>query len=223
MRILFVILSVVILSSGCASHPEEFTLQPGDLLFQDLDCGPYCEAIEKVTFGCRGGRFSHMGLVVQPDTEDALYVIEAIAKGVVLTPIDSFLHRSEDTEGNPKVVAGRLQPAFSPLAEKAVKEAVALLNKPYDPVYNIEDDTYYCSEMIYEAFKRADPSAPFFLPAPMTFIDPDTHQTFPVWETYFADLGVPIPEGKPGINPGLMSRSGKMDIVHVYGVPEGWE
>jgi hypothetical protein len=57
----------------------------------------------------------------------------------------------------------------------------------------------------------------------MTFIDPDTHQTFPVWETYFADLGVPIPEGKPGINPGLMSRSNKLDIVHVYGVPEGWE
>jgi len=28
---------------------SKFKLQSGDLLFQDGDCGPFCEAIEKVT------------------------------------------------------------------------------------------------------------------------------------------------------------------------------
>jgi len=224
MKILLPLIFGMLLAAACTSRSEVFTLQPGDLLFQDLDCGPYCDAIEKVTTGYRGAKFSHMGMVVKaPEAAHGLYVIEAVGRGVVLTPLDSFLHRSADEEGTSKVVVGRLQPEYSHLIEDAVKEALALQNKPYDPVYDITDDAYYCSEMIYEAFRRANQSTPFFAAAPMTFVDPDTHQTFPVWETYFADLGVPIPEGEPGINPGLISRSDQLDIVHMYGVPEGWE
>ena len=29
-----------------------FTFQEGDIFFQDLDCGPPCDAIEAVTQGC---------------------------------------------------------------------------------------------------------------------------------------------------------------------------
>lgn len=214
----------MILSASCTNSAEEFVLQPGDLLFQDLDCGPYCDAIEKVTSGYRGGKFSHMGMIVEaPETGNGLYVIEAVARGIVLTPLDTFMHRSTDEEGNAKVVVGRVRSAYSHLIEEAVHEALVLQNKPYDAVYDIQDDTYYCSEMIYEAFMRANQGAPFFEAAPMTFLDPDTQQTFPLWETYFDSLHVPVPEGEPGINPGLISLSDQLDIVHWYGVPEGWE
>ena len=57
----------------------------------------------------------------------------------------------------------------------------------------------------------------------MTFKDPETKLTFPVWEKYFQDLNIEIPEDQPGLNPGGMSRSRFVDIVHVYGKPEGWK
>ena len=53
----------------------------------------------------------------------------------------------------------------------------------------------------------------------MTFIAPETNETFGIWEIYFNNLNYPIPEGKPGINPGAMSRSPLIDIVHLYGYP----
>ena len=37
--------------------------QTGDLLFQDMDCGPMCDAIEAVTQGAEGAKFSHIGIV----------------------------------------------------------------------------------------------------------------------------------------------------------------
>ncbi|WP_226390971.1 hypothetical protein [Penaeicola halotolerans] len=40
-----------------------FELQNGDILFQDGDCGDFCEAIKKVTSGYEGRDFSHNGIV----------------------------------------------------------------------------------------------------------------------------------------------------------------
>ncbi|MHC4724324.1 MAG: hypothetical protein ACYS9V_08765 [Planctomycetota bacterium] len=40
-----------------------FEPKEGDLLFQDLDCGPLCDAIEKVTTGYQGSNFSHVGIL----------------------------------------------------------------------------------------------------------------------------------------------------------------
>jgi len=44
----------------------------------------------------------------------------------------------------------------------------------------------------------------------------------PAWAAYFRKLHAPIPEGQPGINPGGISRSPAVRIVHVYGRPAGW-
>ena len=38
-------------------------LQNGDFIFQNLDCGSLCDAIEQVTEGIYGMDFSHIGLV----------------------------------------------------------------------------------------------------------------------------------------------------------------
>jgi hypothetical protein len=50
----------------------------------------------------------------------------------------------------------------------------------------------------------------------MTFNDPDTKAIFPVWADYFKKLSIAVPEGKPGLNPGSISRSDKIDIVYRY-------
>lgn len=191
-----------------------YTPQSGDLLFQDLDCGPYCESIEKVTEGIDGADFSHMGILVMKEGQP--YVYEAVSRGVISTPLQDFLQRHLDEEGNPKVMAGRLKPAYRSLIPEALQQAELLLGNAYDEIYVDGDNAYYCSELVYEIFKRARQGEDLFPLAPMTYIDPDTQQTFPIWEEYFAERGMEVPEGVPGINPGAISRSPYLEIIHRY-------
>ncbi|MCH7559607.1 MAG: hypothetical protein IIB56_19450 [Planctomycetes bacterium] len=185
---------------------SSFTLQPGDLLFQDLDCGPLCDAIEKVTTGYQGANFSHVGIVAKNNT-GSLIVIEAVSTGVEATELQTFFNRSVDTGGRPKVVVGRLKKSYRHLIPDVLEEAFALEGKPYDKLFIIDNDAYYCSELIYEIFLRANNNSPVFTLQPMTFKDPDTGATLPAWEEHFSELSVSIPEGQPGINPGGISCS----------------
>jgi hypothetical protein len=50
----------------------------------------------------------------------------------------------------------------------------------------------------------------------MTFKAPGSDETLPAWREYFAKLGIDVPEGQPGINPGGISRSPVLDIVYSY-------
>lgn len=202
---------------GHAVAQDAYVARNGDLLFQDLDCGPYCTSIEKVTEGVEGADFSHMGMVVMQG--GAPYVYEAVSRGVVATPLEDFLQRNTDASGNPKVMVGRLNEQYRQLIPSALREAESLLGHAYDEVYVDGDDKYYCSELVYEVFKRANGGRPLFTLAPMTYIDPDTGKTFPVWEKYFADKGLNVPEGVPGINPGLMSRASFLSIVYRFYQP----
>ena len=216
------LISISLAVSGCRQAVLEkdlgFLLQPGDLLFQDLDCGPLCDAIEKVTTGYQGANFSHVGIAAKAGSGDFV-VIEAVSSGVEATPLQTFLERSSDSNGHPKVVVGRLKKPYRHLTPSALEEAAALKGKPYDKVFAIDNEAYYCSELIYEIFLRASDNNPVFALQPMTFKDPDTDETLSTWEEYFSELGVPVPEGRLGINPGGISRSPVLTMVHKYGTP----
>lgn len=216
---------VALLAEGCASicglGSGSLVPEPGDLLFQDLDGSRFCEAIEKVTEGYKGANLTHVG-VAAADANGTIVVLEALLEGVSVTPLDVFLGRSHDASGRPKVLIGRLKPKYHHLIEPALKEARALKGNPYDKVFDVHNDSYYCSELVYHCFLKANGGKPLFELQPMTFVDPGTGETFPVWKEYFAELRVPIPEGKPGLNPGGISRSEVLDIVHAYGAPSGW-
>ncbi len=225
MKRLRALLIVCLLAGGCrpdvSCKSSAFVLQEGDLLFQDSDCGPLCDAIKKVTTGYKGAKFTHIGIVAK-DSNDNFVVIEAVRSGVRTTPLKGFLDKSLDAEDRPKVVAGRLKHPFRRLIPSAIKEAMALKGKPYDKGFVIGNDAYYCSELVYEAFLRANGNKPVFVLEPMTFKDPGTGKIMPAWSEYFSKLGVDVPEGQPGINPGGISRSQVLDIVHVYGDIDGW-
>jgi len=215
---LFLIIAII---SGCNQGVKEepFTLHNGDLLFQDIDCGDMCNAIETVTFGWNGAKFSHVGIAVV-DSVGNVNVLEAISKGVALTPIDEFLQRSTDSTGNPKVIVGRLLPKYEAVSAKAVKLALGYLGKPYDTVFSISNEAYYCSELVYFAYLDSANASLFEL-KPMTYNDPATMAIFPVWKSYFDAMSVDVPEGEPGLNPGGISQSDKIEIVHIYGMPQG--
>lgn len=211
-----VIIWVALMGAGCNVAQREFALREGDLLFQDSDCGPFCEAIESVTYGVDGFNFSHVGLVMR-DTAGALRVMEATTSGVLFTPIDSFLSQSVDTLGRPKVAVGRLKAIHRHLIRDAIAYIAERRHAPYDYAFDLLNERYYCSELIHLAFEAANEGQPLFETPPMTFKAPGTDSTFAVWTTYFEALALPIPEGAPGLNPGSMSRSPYLDLVHPYG------
>ncbi len=203
---------------GCGQG--EYHFKEGDLFFQDLDCGDYCEAIEKVTEGYQGSNLSHVGVLIRHNS--SWKILEAGDQGVVLTAVDTFLNRSADAKGNPKVLVGRVSGLDTNLLGVAKRIGLQLVGRPYDEFFNIHNDALYCSELIYESFRNTR-GEPIFQLFPMTFKDPETKETFPIWESYFANLNIPIPEGQPGLNPGSMSRSESVDIVYHFGEPVGFK
>ena len=205
----------------------EFQLELGDILFQDLDSSPLCDAIELVTPGFKDGNFSHIGIVVEigdpycmnPKYEptEHIRILEALPGGVITTRLDSFLMRSSDYNNNPKVIVGRLNDEYKHTIPTAVQFAKKQIGVDYDEIFILNNDKYYCSELIYEAFSKDS----IFQLKPMTFLHPESNDTLQTWIDYYSKLGKEIPQNKLGINPGEMSLSDKIDIVHQYGVPDG--
>jgi hypothetical protein len=210
------------------SAQEDFQLQKGDFLFQDLDSSPLCDAIELVTPGYKGANFSHIGMVVElgdpycinPDYNyiDHVRILEAFPTRVRTIRVDSFLNRSLDNNGNPKVIVGRLKVKYTHAIFNAIEFANKQLGKPYDDEFLMKNKKYYCSELIYESFESDN----IFELQPMTFLHPETKDTLKIWKEYYSDLKAEIPQNKLGINPGIMSLSDKIEIVHFYGIPENF-
>lgn len=196
------LLAPMLSAQGFHRKPD---LRPGDLLFQDLDCGALCDAIEVVTEGAGGKDFSHVGMVVK--VGDSLAVVEAIGERVQLNGLTDFLGRS------PKMALGRLKPEWQKLAPGATVVAKGMVGVPYDEAFLPENGRLYCSELVELAFQAANDGKPFFKTAPMTFKNPKTGDYFPAWVDYFKKLGIDIPEGLPGCSPGGLSRENKLEII----------
>ncbi|AMP99373.1 hypothetical protein AY601_2483 [Pedobacter cryoconitis] len=207
-KLLICVLSAVLLSFY-AKAQENIQLKSGDLIFQNLDCGPLCDAINAVTQGYQGNKFSHMGMVLLRN--DSVLVIEASGKNVHLTPLQTFLSKS----AHPHYV-GRLKPAYQKIIPAALAFSMAQMGVLYDDQYLYDNGKYYCSELIYDAFKAANKNKPFFKLFPMTYKEPGSGAYFPVWKVYFEHLNMEVPEGKPGCNPGGISLSDKIDILGQY-------
>tara|TARA_B110000438_G_scaffold80673_1_gene80628 strand:- start:1295 stop:1939 length:645 start_codon:yes stop_codon:yes gene_type:complete len=193
------------------------SFQVGDIFFQDLDCGPPCQAIEAVTSGYQGAQLSHCAIITSIGSSNHDTILtEAIGETVIQTTLHDFLNRSN------KVFVGRLKNEYQYMIPDAITYIQTNLNgKPYDYIFDINDDTYYCSEIIYEGLKKADNTQELFSLKPMTFNEPGTDSPFVHWVEYYEELGHPIPEGELGLNPGRMSRSDAIEIVHVYEKPTG--
>ena len=213
----------------------DFQLEIGDILFQDLDSSPLCDAIELVTPGYKGANLSHVGIVVEGGIpfctnadsrfeEKYFYsinqdfrILEAIPDKVLTTSIDSFLTRSLDINKNPKVIVGRLKTRYKYAIQNAIPFLKSKIGESYDDAFIIGNNSYYCSELIYEAFQKDS----IFQLKPMTFLHPESKDTLEAWKRYYAAIEMQIPENKPGINPGIMSISEKIKIIHLYGTPDG--
>lgn len=199
-------IALLLLMISCYSWAQKTSFKEGDLIFQNIDCGPLCEAINEVTFGYNGINFNHIGMVI--NYENKLQVIEATWPEVAITPLDSFLAKTKNT-----MYLGRLLPEYTSLISNAKAFAIKQVGIPYDVNYLMNNDKYYCSELLYDAFKYANEDEEFFKLYPMTYKSKTTGEYFPEWLDYFEKLGQKVPENLPGCNPAGLSLSKKITIV----------
>jgi len=188
------------------SYGQQTTFKEGDFIFQNLKCGPLCDAINEVTYGYEGLNFNHIGMVIEH--EGSLQVIEATWPEVCITPLDQFLNKTPEPS-----YLGRLVVKHEKLIPQAKAFALEQLGVPYDENYLYANGKYYCSELIYDAFKTANKNKEFFRMYPMTYKSKYTGEYFPVWVQYFEKLDQIIPEGSPGCNPASLSWSKNITIV----------
>lgn len=184
---------------------QKSELKTGDLLFQKMNCGELCDAIHAVTDGYQGNDFSHLGLVYIHN--DSIFIIEAAGNSVRKVTLEQFSKNTKTT-----MYIGRVKNEYKNLLPKVIEFSLAQIGTPYDQEYLYNNGSYYCSELIYDAFLKAN-GTPFFELEPMTFKQPETKEYFPAWVRYYKNLDVEIPEGQPGCNPGGISTSEKIKIV----------
>lgn len=205
MKVWHLIIPLLIINACTSSPQKDIEIEEGDLIFQNLDCGALCEAIEEVTFGRDGLKFSHVGMIVNHNNE--LIVVEALGSHVKLTSLNEFRGRTFHQE-----YIGRLKPAYKHLIKDAAAFAVNQVGVPYDDYFLYNNGKFYCSELIYDAFKAANNNVPILQLEPMTFKSLQTNEFLPAWVDYYKHLNIPIPQDSLGLNPAGISRSETLDL-----------
>lgn len=198
---------------SCRQH--EFTPRPGDIIFQESGISQTENSIREVTSGIDGYNFTHVGIAFT-DGEGNISVLEAAPPKVTITRLEEYLYPDGKANPHPISVVGRLRPKYRHLIPAAIEEGKKLVGADYDHAYVLGDDKYYCSEYIYEILRRANEGKEVFPLNIMTFKSPGTDKVTDGWIKHFENLGVPVPEGEQGINPGAMSVSDVIEIVHRY-------
>ena len=202
-------LLLILLYITSCNKQTNINLETGDILFQDLDCGALCDAIENATLGKNNERFSHIAIVVIEN--DDVFVIEAY-DGVSKIKLSDFLKRDLKPDEKSRVVVGRLKIPYTKLIPNAIKEAEKRIGLPYDDEFKLNNNKYYCSEFIYDIFLNNSKTS-IFKVKPMTFVNQVTGKTDKAWVAYFENQGIPIPEGELGCNPIDYYESDKVIIL----------
>jgi len=186
---------------GCASN-----FNKGDLVFVASEDSDFEKSIAAVTKSDdKTLNFTHVGIINA--TDSGIFIIEAVPdKGVVYTNFKAF----KEENRNGILCFASLKPEYKKYASDALNRACSHIGKEYDYAFDFENDLYYCSELVYDAYAYATNDPNFFETPPMTFKNNETGDFLPYWIEYFENLNLPVPEGKPGINPTGLSHSEKL-------------
>ena len=188
-------------------------LLPGDLFFQLRTGGEAEWGISRLFVGRDGIAVNHVG-IYDGDGQ----VIEAVMPEVRKTEINDFIARSVmDNHGYPCVMVCRVRPEYSPLVIAALEFAENTLAHPYDAHYSDTKKSWYCSELVVDAFRHANNGQFLFQETPMSFRDMESGELLPYWVNFYQSINKDIPEGQPGSHPALLSRSEKILVVNILG------
>lgn len=120
------------------------TYQTGDLIFHTSKSAQSL-VIQQATHS----PYSHMGMIVLKNGQT--WVLEAI-QPVKYTPLQQWINCGVNQSYSVKRYRTQLTVAQQ---QKLVQQAETYLNKPYDVYFEWSDNTIYCSELVWKAYKKA--------------------------------------------------------------------
>ncbi|KJD32008.1 hypothetical protein PK35_12415 [Tamlana nanhaiensis] len=181
-------------------------MKTGDIVFRGASKSELSSAINDVTQTAKKNTYTHMGICEV--INDKIFVYHSdLGKGVVRESLEDFYKPDEATDYS--VDLYRIKTISNKQIASAITKARALINKPYNVTYILEDEGFYCSEYIYELFKNDS----VFKLEPMTFKNPKTKTFHDGWVKHYNNLGIAIPEGKLGCNPNGMASSENLEFI----------
>lgn len=134
-KIVFFFLTTLILSlSSLGAMASDFAFREGDIVFRSGRNYPvmYLSA----------STITHCGIIV--DTPSGMKVLEAAGR-VRLTPIEAFFGNN----------LGKAERFTKRVTDKKLKvDYQRYLNKRYDNAFSLNNDAYYCSELVYLIYKE---------------------------------------------------------------------
>lgn len=143
--VMAIVLGAVVVWQGPASFAYwTYFPQEGDVLFQAL---PHQEVVDAIE-GATDSDFSHCGIVAKVDGKWIVY--EALGK-VRETPLYDFLLRGRERG----FAVYRWKAGERERVPTIMERARAMLGRPYDTRYKMDDERIYCSELIYKAYRDA--------------------------------------------------------------------
>lgn len=116
--------------------PTNQEVREGDIIFQTTKSrqSPLLQVATR-------SKITHCGIIVM--REGKPFVLETL-KTLVLTPLDKFIARGE---------GGRYWLKRADV-ENVNIEYGKYLGKPYDLAFSFDNDTYYCSELVYDIYLK---------------------------------------------------------------------
>ena len=182
-------------------------LKDGDLMF----CASgKPNAITDVTHGIDEMGINHVAIFHKD--KKGCYAIEAIHKGVCITPIDSFLNQNKGRSSNQQILVGRINHDSIDIS-KSISNALKYIGRPYDFYFEPGDSAIYCSELVQISFVDHKGKL-LFHTIPMSFHN-DSGEISAFWRNYYSKAGMNVPEGAPGSNPGELSREKIIKMIYI--------
>ena len=161
-------------------------LQNGDLLFMS-DESDLSKAIIETT-----EKYSHVGIFF-----DGMFYHASRKRGVAKQKLEEYL-----SEEKHEVFIYR----YPEIDAEIIKDrAEKYLVCQYDHSFYPDNGQFYCSQYIAEIL-------PIFDVVPMKFGD-GKKEISDYWKKYYEELGVPVPVGQPGTNPGQLAKSQKLKYI----------
>ena len=143
-RFAFSVLAAFAFQSAHALEEGDYQYQTGDVVFQSTN-GEQSEAVRKAT----GSKYTHCGIVFE---EGGTWKVLEASQPVKVTPVEVFRKRS--LPGTYQV--RRLKDALAPEAlETGRAWGAKQVGLNYDPKFRWDDETLYCSELVWKIYKKA--------------------------------------------------------------------
>ena len=210
MRKTALLLCALMMAFLVSCHDERQELRSCDLVFVE---GSADGAMDRAIMGSTG-QMVHVGIVEVQD--DSIFVIDAAPKtGVSRRALDEFIEAQSNANGTvPTMKVMRVNDGLD--TEACLNKAKSFIGTPYDFTFLPDNGFYYCSELVYDCFRKD--GNPVFDAVPMNFKNTDGGFD-PYWTNLFGALGMEVPQGVMGTNPNDLFHSPVLKHVETVHAP----